>query len=186
MMGVSRTSLREAVKTLEARNVLEVRNGKGVYVGSQEDNGFLSLINFTREKGTLLDVLEVRKILEHGILPMVIHRATEKELNELGDIVKVLMEKFHQGVRQTEEDKQFHYMIYRLSHNEIMYQLILCISNVMDQFWEFPLNMQEPFLESMPLHETLYQAICEKNVKKAQAINDQLLDAVYRDIQEQI
>ncbi|MSS08507.1 FadR family transcriptional regulator [Clostridium sp. WB02_MRS01] len=186
MMGVSRTSLREAVKTLEARNVLEARNGKGVFVGNQKDSGFLSLIDFTMEKGELLNVLEVRKILEHGILPMVIHRATEEELKELGGIVKILMEKFHQGLRQTEEDKQFHYMIYRLSHNEIMYKLILSISSVMDQFWEFPLNMEEPFFESMPLHETLYQAICERNVKKAQAINEQLLDVVYRDIQKQI
>ncbi|CUX57211.1 HTH-type transcriptional regulator LutR [Clostridium sp. C105KSO15] len=186
MMGVSRTSLREAVKTLEARNVLEARNGKGVFVGNQKDSGFLSLIDFTMEKGELLNVLEVRKILEHGILPMVIHRATEEELKELGGIVKILMEKFHQGLRQTEEDKQFHYMIYRLSHNEIMYKLILSISSVMDQFWEFPLNMEEPFFESMALHETLYQAICERNVKKAQAINEQLLDVVYRDIQKQI
>ena len=60
MMGVSRTSLREAMKTLEARNVLEVRNGKGVYVGSQMDSAFLSLMDFTREKGKLLDALEVR------------------------------------------------------------------------------------------------------------------------------
>ena len=52
----------------------------------------------------------------------------------------------------------------------------------MDKFWEFPLNMEDPFLESLPLHEELYNAICEKNVKKAQAINERLLDAVYRDI----
>lgn len=63
-----------------------------------------------------------------------------------------------------------------------MYQLILSISGVMDKFWEFPLNMEDPFLESLPLHEELYNAICEKNVKKAQAINERLLDAVYRDI----
>ncbi len=186
MMGVSRTSLREAMKTLEARNVLEVRNGKGVYVGNQKDSAFLSLIDFTKEKGKLLDALEVRKILEREILRMVIHTVTEEELKELGDITRVLMEKFHQGVRQTAEDKLFHYTIYRLSHNDIMYQLILSISHVMDQFWEFPLNMEDPFLESLPLHEKLYEAICEKNVKKAQFINEQLLDAVYRDIKKQI
>ena len=186
MMGVSRTSLREAMKTLEARNVLEVRNGKGVYVGTQKESAFLSLIDFTREKGKLLEALEVRKILEREILRMVIHTVTEEELKELGDITKVLMEKFHQGVRQTEEHKLFHYTIYRLSHNDIMYQLILSISHVMDQFWEFPLNMEDPFLESLPLHEKLYEAICEKNVKKAQIINEQLLDAVYRDIKKQI
>ena len=95
------------------------------------------------------------------------------------------MEKFRKGQQQTAEDKQFHYTIYRLAHNQVMSQLILSISNVMDQFWEFPLAMEAPFRESLPLHEELYQAICEKNVKKAQAINEKLLDAVYRDIRDQ-
>ena len=89
------------------------------------------------------------------------------------------------GEQQTAEDKKFHYTIYRLSHNQVMYQLILSISGVMDKFWEFPLNMEDPFLESLPLHEELYNAMCEKNVKKAQAINEKLLDAVYRDIRNQ-
>ena len=56
MMGVSRTSLREAMKTLEARNVLEAKNGKGIYVGSQEVNDLLRLIDFAKEKELLLDI----------------------------------------------------------------------------------------------------------------------------------
>lgn len=185
MMGVSRTSLREAMKTLEARNVLEARNGKGIYVGSQEVNTFLNLIDFAREKELLLDTLEVRKILEREILRMVIRSATEEELLELGVITRVLMDKFRRGVQQTAEDKKFHYTIYRLSHNQVMYQLILSLSSVMDKFWEFPLNMEDPFLGSLPLHEELYKAICGKNVKKAQAINEKLLDEIYKDIRKQ-
>ena len=80
MMGVSRTSLREAMKTLEARNVLEAKNGKGIYVGSQEVNDLLRLIDFAKEKELLLDTLEVRKILEREILRMVIHSATREEI----------------------------------------------------------------------------------------------------------
>ncbi|MCB7318565.1 FadR/GntR family transcriptional regulator [Lacrimispora sp. 210928-DFI.3.58] len=185
MMGVSRTSLREAMKTLEARGVLEARNGKGIYVSEGKDNAFLTLLDFTQEKEQLLDALEVRKLLEREILRMVIHKATAEEIDELGEITKVLMDKYHQGVQQTAEDKKFHYTIYRLSHNKVMYQLILSLSSVMDKFWEFPLNMEDPFLESLPLHEELYIAIREKKVKKAQAINERLLDAIYRDIQNQ-
>lgn len=185
MMGVSRTSLREAMKTLEARNVLEARNGKGIYVGSQQDHTLLSLIDFAQEKERILDTLEVRKILEREILKMVIHTITPDELTELGQITSVLMTKFRNGEQQTAEDKEFHYTIYRLSHNQVMYQLILSISSIMDQFWAFPLNMEDPFLESLPLHEELYQAIAEKNVKKAQAVNERLLNAIYRDIRSQ-
>lgn len=182
MMGVSRTSLREAIKTLEERNVLKVRNGKGIYVGSQEVNTLLNLIDFAKEKELLLDTLEVRKVLEREILRMVIHSSSPKDIEELGEITQMLMDKFHRGERQTDEDKKFHYTIYRLSHNQVMYQLVLSISCVMDKFWEFPLKMEDPFLESIPLHEELYHAILEKNVKRAQAINEKLLDIVYRDI----
>lgn len=97
MMGVSRTSLREAMKTLEARNVLEAKNGKGIYVGSQEVNDLLRLIDFAKEKELLLDTLEVRKILEREILRMVIHSVTQEELEELGAITRVLMAKFRRG-----------------------------------------------------------------------------------------
>lgn len=185
MMGVSRTSLREAMKTMEARNILEARNGKGIYVSGQNDHSLLLLIDFAKEKERILEALEVRKILEREILRMVIHTITPEELEELGAIKHILMDKFHKGEQQTAEDKQFHYTIYRFSHNEVMYQLILSISSIMDQFWEFPLNMADPFLESLPLHEELYLAIAEKNVKKAQSINERLLDAIYRDIQNQ-
>lgn len=185
MMGVSRTSLREAMKILEARGILKAKNGKGVYISEGKDSAMLTLLDFAKEKETLLDTLEVRKVLEREILRMVIHRATPEELEELGEITHVLMEKFRRGEQQTAEDKQFHYTIYRLAHNPVMSQLILSISSVMDRFWEFPLDMEDPFLGSLPLHEELYQAICEKNVKKAQAINEKLLDEIYQDIRKQ-
>ena len=55
IMGVSRTSLREAIKTLEAQGLLEVRNGKGVFVGSNYGNDFIQLsIGFHKEKERLL------------------------------------------------------------------------------------------------------------------------------------
>ena len=70
MMGVSRTSLREAMKTLEARGILEIQNGKGAYVGGLVDADGVQVIDFTQEKERLLEALEVRKILEREILRM--------------------------------------------------------------------------------------------------------------------
>lgn len=145
----------------------------------------VQVIDFTQEKERLLEALEVRKIMEREILRMLIHTITDEELKELGEIKDILMSKYRRGLQQTAEDKKFHYTIYRLCHNQVMYQLILSLNNVMEKFWEFPLNMEDPFLESIPLHEELYEAICEKNVRKAQSINDKLLEAVYRDIRQQ-
>jgi DNA-binding FadR family transcriptional regulator len=185
MIGVSRTSLREAIKTLEAKNVIEVQNGKGIYVRDNNSNAMITYLNFVEEKETLLETVEARKILEKEILKLVIRNITDEELENLGKTVKILMDKYHRGEKQNEEDRKFHYMIYEYSHNRIMYQMILSISNYMNKLWEFPLNMDDPFTETIPLHEDLYKAICRKDIKKAQEINEQIINSIYSDIDNQ-
>lgn len=53
-------------------------------------------------------MLEARHAIENEILYMVIHKATDEELQELGAIERVLMKKFHFRLQQTQEDKHFH------------------------------------------------------------------------------
>lgn len=182
MIGVSRTSLREAVKTLEAKNVVEVLNGKGIYVKDNDSNSMITYLNFVEEKETLLETVEARKILEKEILKLVIRNITDEELQNLGEVVTVMMEKYYRGEQNTEDDRKFHYLIYEYAHNRIMYQMILSISNYMSKFWGFPLNMADPFTETMPLHEELYKAICKKNVKLALDVNEKILNGIYADI----
>ncbi len=185
MIGVSRTSLREAIKTLEAKNVLEVHNGKGIYVKDNFNNAMIKYLDFMEEKETLLETVEARKILEKEILKLVIRNITDEELEQLGEVVKVIMDKYHRGEKQTEEDRKFHYLIYEYSHNRIMYQMILSIGNYMKKLWEYPLDMEDPFIETIPLHEDLYKAICNKDTKKAQEINEHIINGIYKDIHNQ-
>ena len=95
MMQVSRTALREAVKTLEAEGIVEVLNGKGIYVGnrSRGSNAIESLIGFTREREALIEALEARRAMETELIAMVVRNATDQEMAELGEITEVLMKK---------------------------------------------------------------------------------------------
>ena len=113
-----------------------------------------------------------------------IHRATEEELDDLGETTSLLMKLFHEGKKQNHVDHKFHDTIYRLSHNDALYQLITSLETTMVSFWEYPLDLEDPFLKSIPLHEKLYFAIREKNVKKAQSINEKLLDEVEYEISQ--
>lgn len=185
MMGVSRTSLREAIKTLEAKNILEVKNGKGIFVRDNSESGLISQLEFIQEKEFLLELLEARKILEKEIVRLVVKNITGEELDKLDEILHVIMEKYNRGARQNVEDKQFHYMVYEFSHNRVMKQLIHSISSMMDQLWNFPLDMESPFTETMPMHVDFYEALRARDVKKAQEINEQILDMVTSDIENQ-
>jgi len=68
MMGVSRTSLREAVKTLEAKGVLTVLNGKGIYIASSQSDVLQFTLDMTEQKESLLELVDIRRALEREIL----------------------------------------------------------------------------------------------------------------------
>ena len=180
MMQVSRTALREAVKTLEAEGIVEVLNGKGIYVGnrSRGSNAIESLIGFTREREALIEALEARRAMETELIAMVVRNATDQEMAELGEITEVLMKKVRVGEPDTEEDKQFHEKIYQMCHNSVYYAVLKVLDEYTDKLWQFPLDIEDPFKASMPY----YEALKERDIKKAQKINHKLLDCVYEDI----
>lgn len=183
MMGVSRTSLREAVKTLEAKGILTVLNGKGIYIADNRHEVLQLTLDMTEQKESLLELVDIRRALEREILRLAIQKATDRELVELGSIKDVLLSKYYRGENQTSEDWQFHSMIYSFARNKTMAKLITGILEAIEVFWNHPLDMPDPFTETIPLHGDLYNAMCQRNVKLAQTINDEILDRVRTDIQ---
>lgn len=184
MMQVSRTALREAFKTLEADRVIEVKNGKGIYVGSggRSSDSIQLLLSFTEEKAKLLEVLEARRAMEKELFSMIVRSATDEEMEELGEITKALMIKVNAHLQDTQEDKAFHEKLYRMCHNEIYYALLNLLDQCMEKLWQFPLDIPDPFHESMPYHEELYKALRERDAKKARKVNNKLLDCIYKEI----
>lgn len=83
-LGVSRATLREAIRTLTAQGVLEVRRGKGTFVSAaveeMDDFGFSSL---ERVRGQLRDLFELRSIFEPRAAALACRRATEEELADI-------------------------------------------------------------------------------------------------------
>ena len=89
-LGVSRGSLREAVRALSQIKVLDVRRGDGTYVASLEPKELLSGLSFAIElfqgKG-LSEVLEVRRLLLPDAAALAAQRATAEQLAELHELV---------------------------------------------------------------------------------------------------
>ena len=185
MMGVSRTALREAIKTLEAKEILEVKNGKGVYVKDNFKEALCHQISFEKEQQSLIEILEVRNALEKEMLKLIVRNSTDEELEDLGKTVKVLMEKYNRGERQNVEDKEFHQKLYKMCHHELFEQLLEFLSERMDMMWEFPLDMESPFTATIPYHKDLYDALCERNAKKAIEINKIIMKMELEEVEEQ-
>lgn len=184
MLGVSRTSLREAVKTLEAKNFLEVLNGKGIFLKNASSDILYTQIEFKKEKESILELLEVRRIIEKEIMSLIVKNATEEELDEIEKILNVVMDKYNKGEKQNKEDKEFHLAIYKFCHNKIMYQLIFSIEDMLSKLWNFPLGLEDPFIDTIPLHKELFDNIRKRDIKKAQAVNDKILNMMCNEVKK--
>jgi DNA-binding FadR family transcriptional regulator len=161
---------------------LEVKNGKGIFVKDESLKTISAQVEFGKEKETILELLEARKMLEREIIHLAVKNATEEELDEIENILVIIMDKYNKGEKQNVEDRQFHLAIYNSCHNRIMNQLILSIDSLLQKLWEFPLGMEDPFTDTIPLHQELFDSIRKRNAKSAQAVNDKIINMMYNDV----
>lgn len=125
-LGVGRSTLREAIKSLVSRNILEIRQGAGTFVSDKQGIPVDPLgLTFVEWDGKLaLDLLEVRLMLEPEIAAIVAIKATaeqcEKIMQQCLKVEEVIKEKVNYG----EEDILFHKYIAEASGNKIVEKLI--------------------------------------------------------------
>lgn len=128
-LGVSRTTLREAIRSLVTQGVLEVRRGKGTFVSGQvgeiEDFGFGGL---ERVKGQLRDLFELRSIFEPQAARLACLRATEEEMADILARGEDVDRCIRLGQDRTEADREFHAAIVRATHNSFMMRLLPMIN----------------------------------------------------------
>lgn len=125
--GVSRATLREAIRALVAQGVVEVRRGKGTYVAAPAVSGCdFSAIGHARLR--VRDLFEVRLMFEPQICCLACRRAAEDELEEILRRAKAVEEAISTGGDWTALDESFHAAIVSASHNEFL-TLLLPILN---------------------------------------------------------
>ncbi|MBO0812860.1 MAG: FadR family transcriptional regulator [Microlunatus sp.] len=125
-LGLSRNSLREAVKGLSLVGVLDVRQGDGTYVASLDSEMLIGrmafVVDFHRDD-EVLDFLQVRRILEPAASAMASLRLTDAEIDALDDHLDRL------GPDPSVEelvgsDLEFHRMIVAGSGNPVLISLL--------------------------------------------------------------
>lgn len=124
-LGVSRTTLREAVRILVTNGILEIRRGKGTFVTEQAQKSSVSgLEELETAKMDIKDLFEMRLIFEPESAYFAAKRATKKELERILEYGRQVEQKILKGEDRTQEEQVFHKAIAKATHNEFMNQLI--------------------------------------------------------------
>ncbi len=129
-LGLSRSSLREAVKALSLVNILDVRRGDGTYVTSLEPPVLLEVLSFIvdfHRDTSVLEFLRVRRILEPAATAMAAERITPED----SDGLRKLLDSLGPAPDAEElvaNDLEFHRRIAACSGNSVLYSLLETLS----------------------------------------------------------
>ena len=129
-LGLSRSSLREAVRALSLVNILDVRRGDGTYVTSLDPHLLLEALSFIvdfHRDDTVLEFLRVRRILEPAATAMAAERITEAESGGL----RVLLDSLGPDPDADDlvaNDLEFHRRIAAYSGNTVLCTLLETLS----------------------------------------------------------
>jgi GntR family transcriptional repressor for pyruvate dehydrogenase complex len=160
-LGLSRNTLREAVRALVAARVLDVRRGDGTYVTSLEPQLLLQGIGFAVElmqEDRWLELLELRRILEPAATALAAERATRDELGELADRLEAMDRSA--GESRIKHDIDFHTFIATLSGNQTLASMVAGVHShtVHARLWHGTLDT-DAHRRAREEHEAIYRAV---------------------------
>ncbi|BFV55643.1 FadR/GntR family transcriptional regulator [Kitasatospora sp. CMC57] len=171
-LGLSRNSLREAVKALSLIRVLDVRQGDGTYVTSLEPRLLLDALGFVvdfHQDDTVLEFLEVRRILEPAATAMAARVMSDEDIADLGALLDSLGDST--SIEElVANDLEFHRRIAAGSGNSVLCSLIDGLSGptARARIWR-GLTEEEAITRTRQQHRAIVDAIAHRRPDLAHA-----------------
>ena len=135
-LKVSRNSVREALRALEILGLIEVRHGEGSFMRRVDMSTLLSSLvsPLVEKRYFLIEVLEMRKMLEPPICRLAAERAGAEDIAELKRILSHHAERIRSQQPAIEEDLAFHRALAAAAHNEVVEKTIELIASIFREF----------------------------------------------------
>lgn len=168
-LGVSRTVVREALKSLETVGFIKIKTGDGIYVDGLSLKPVLDQVSFRwkQDDRRMRELLATRRILELGAVEMAIERYDLEAIELLESRNREMAAKIEKGELPMEEDLQFHRALFRATGNETFYELSEVLTDFFTNIRKLHLGKVEDSKKSLIEHSNLIRAIREKNTAGA-------------------
>ncbi|BBO71039.1 GntR family transcriptional regulator [Desulfosarcina alkanivorans] len=180
IFGVSRHSVREAVRRLEQQGMLKSRAGSGTFVVLDEAcplSQFLA-VAVHREKSKISEIFQFRRMIEPQIARLAAINATPSDIRHLEQILRDQMQSLDDPVLAGTHDQAFHVALARATGNSVLFHIVERIGDVLrfirDEFSQTAARQKL----SLRGHEDLLAALREKDPEKARTAMEKHLAAI--------
>lgn len=187
-LGVSRTVVREAVKSLVAKGLLVTGPKLGTRV-LPEDNwnwfdpdvvAWLAKNGLTKE--FLRDLQELRRLVEPAAVRVAAERATPQDIADIETAYAGMKAAIEQGGDYVTHDLRFHQGLLRASHNRMLVQMSKALGALLRTSFEISTSRPDGPAQSLPLHRAVLDAVIARNPPLAERAILVLIDGAREDI----
>lgn len=180
--GVSRTVIREAVRTLSAQGLLEVKTGSGTVVRrptSEAAAESMSRLLATRpDWHNRARIIEVRRVLEVAIAGFAAERRTPEDLASLTAILTQAAERLDDPETFVQTDVAFHEAVARATHNDLFFAILSSIAQALIDVRRLGLRVPGTPTRALNYHRRILDCISGSDVVGArQAMDEHITEA---------
>ncbi len=163
MFGVGRSTIREAVKSLVSKGILEVKRGSGTYVISTNslNDDPLGLSKLQNKYKLALELFDVRLMLEPEIASLTAKYASEEELKQIKKLCDETEQLYINGKNHIPKDIEFHTCIAKGSKNRVIETLIPIINTAVMTFAD--MTHRALMKETIETHRAIVNALLDRD-----------------------
>jgi len=161
MFGVSRGSVRDAIRSLELIGLLEPQQGRGTVVCEPSADalvGPLAAVLIQKQK-LVAELLDVRKIIEPALARRAAQHASAAQIGEMEEILERHSEKVRRGEMAIEEDTQFHYCIALAADNSVILRIVDVLMDMLRATRQRSLQTSGRAQKSLASHQRILAAL---------------------------
>lgn len=181
MLGVSRSSIRDAIRSLELMGMVEPRQGAGTIV--REFSSDSSLVNplanaLKRKEARISELLDFRKMLEPPLAARAATHVSADEISEMEEILEGQEQKLRRRESAIAEDSQFHYAIALASGNSVVLKVLDTLMDLLRDSRERSLQVEGRPQKSLAGHRRILLAIERHDARAAEAAMRQHIEEI--------
>jgi DNA-binding FadR family transcriptional regulator len=188
-LGVSRTVVREAVKSLIAKGLVTSGPKVGTKVlPSEHWNWFDPDVIVWQSKAGLTpeflrDLQDLRRVVEPAAVRMAAERATAAEIAEIESAFQGMKRAVEEGGDYVAHDLRFHQGLLRASGNRMLVQMSKALGALLRTSFELSTSRKDGPRNSLPLHRAVLDAVIAHNPARAEKAVQVLIDGARDDIE---
>jgi GntR family transcriptional repressor for pyruvate dehydrogenase complex len=190
MLEVSRPTIREAVKVLRDRNLVEVRPGDGTYVKQIDADGIHKpLKRYFESKDTPFhELMEIRQIVEPFAARQAAHNINADQIEAMEEAAKTMAETVPNPMVHWEADRIFHTELIQAAGNDMLLAIMLPVYELMKRLVievsTYTFTVEDNLPDREYYHKKIIDAIKSKNADEAERLMRRHVNRAAKDVDE--